>query len=63
MDNYITGWHKSSYSDRDFENCVEVGHGPAIVGVRDTKQKHLAQQPTLVLDSGSFAAFLGHVVR
>jgi hypothetical protein len=30
-------WRKSSYSDA--EDCVEVGHGTDVVGVRDTKDR------------------------
>ena len=30
-------WRKSSYSDA--EDCVEVGHGTDVVGVRDAKDQ------------------------
>ena len=31
-------WRKSSYSGQE-SNCVEVGSGPTVVGVRDTKDR------------------------
>ncbi|MEU5853106.1 DUF397 domain-containing protein [Saccharopolyspora shandongensis] len=34
----ITNWRKSSYSGEE-SNCVEVGAGPGLVGVRDTKDR------------------------
>ncbi len=57
----ITNWRKSSYSDRDFENCVEVGDDGHQVGIRDTKQRHLAQQPELRVSYAAFAALVDHV--
>ena len=35
MTDDFTRWRKSIWSKTD--NCVEVGHGEAVVGVRDTK--------------------------
>jgi Domain of unknown function (DUF397) len=31
------GWRKSSYSNNGGDTCVEVGHAPGAVLVRDTK--------------------------
>ncbi|WP_329052356.1 DUF397 domain-containing protein [Amycolatopsis sp. NBC_01488] len=57
----LTGWHKSSHSHFEENACVEVGTGPGVVGVRDTKQAALAARPVLVYSAGAFAAFLAHL--
>jgi hypothetical protein len=35
MTDEFTGWRKSSHSATG--QCVEVGHGPAVVGIRDSQ--------------------------
>ncbi|APU18748.1 putative DUF397 family protein [Actinoalloteichus sp. GBA129-24] len=47
-------WRKSNRSGAE-SNCVEVGHAPGIVGIRDTKNRH---DGTLRVDHATFAAFL-----
>ncbi|WP_026066484.1 DUF397 domain-containing protein [Actinoalloteichus spitiensis] len=50
-------WCKSSYCG-GINNCVEVGQAPGVVAVRDTKNR---DGGTLVVDRGTFAAFLAAV--
>jgi hypothetical protein len=57
----LTGWHKSSHSHFEENACVEIGTGPGVVGVRDTKQAALAARPVLVYSEHAFSAFLAHV--
>ncbi|MEU0070827.1 DUF397 domain-containing protein [Streptomyces sp. NPDC006332] len=52
-------WRKSSYSNQEGGNCVEVADGhPGVVPVRDSKVPH---GPALCFGAGSWAAFLGEV--
>lgn len=52
-------WRKSSYSNQDGGNCVEVADGFAgVVPVRDSKDPH---GPALVFPADSFADFVGAV--
>jgi hypothetical protein len=51
----LTGWRKSSHSHFEENACVEIGTGPGVVGVRDTKQ---AVPQILVYSAAAFAAFL-----
>jgi Domain of unknown function (DUF397) len=55
----ITGWRKP---ERSFSNgnCVEVGSGPAVVGVRDTK---LAASPVLCFSAASWNRFAAGIKR
>ncbi|SFW45406.1 DUF397 domain-containing protein [Amycolatopsis australiensis] len=55
----LTGWHKSSHSHFEENACVEVGTGPGVVGVRDTKQPE--PRPILTCSTTAFAAFLDHL--
>lgn len=57
----LTGWRKSRHSHFEENACVEVGTGPGVVGVRDTKQAALAARPVLVYSEPAFAAFLAHL--
>ena len=53
MSDEFTGWRKSSCSAS--ANCVEVGSGPAVVGVRDSK---LEASPVLAFSGEAWAAFM-----
>ncbi|MBI0296143.1 DUF397 domain-containing protein [Streptomyces sp. PRKS01-29] len=49
-------WRKSSYSNGDGGDCVEVAdHLPGFVPVRDSKDP---DGPALVFPAGSWAAFI-----
>ncbi|MDC7337780.1 DUF397 domain-containing protein [Streptomyces lydicus] len=52
----LSGWRKSSYSDNEGSECVEVldGH-PAGVPVRDSKNPH---GPALVFPAAAWACFV-----
>jgi hypothetical protein len=52
-------WQKSSYSNNEGGNCVEVADGlPRIVPVRDSKNPH---GPALVFPAGTWSAFVAGV--
>ncbi|QHY96939.1 hypothetical protein SSPS47_17685 [Streptomyces sp. S4.7] len=52
-------WRKSSYSNGDGGNCVEVAHGhPGIVPVRDSKTP---TGPVLLLTPTAWSVFLRSV--
>jgi hypothetical protein len=52
-------WHRSSYSNQEGGNCVEVAPGfPGVVPVRDSKVPH---GPVLAFEFGSWAAFIGEL--
>ncbi|HWE88678.1 MAG TPA: DUF397 domain-containing protein [Pseudonocardiaceae bacterium] len=48
-------WRKSTYSATE-TNCVEIAFVPTAVAVRDSKN---VDGPTLAVEPGAFAAFLG----
>ncbi len=49
-------WRKSSYSDGNGGDCVEVADGvPGVVPVRDSK---VAEGPVLVLGAAAWAEFV-----
>lgn len=49
-------WFKSSYSNEDGGNCVEVAHNiPGLVPVRDSKAP---QGPALILTAAAWAPFV-----
>ncbi|MFD3623165.1 DUF397 domain-containing protein [Streptomyces sp. NPDC058698] len=50
-------WRKSSYSNQEGGDCVEMAGGfPGAVPVRDSKAPH---GPALCFDASSWAAFIG----
>ncbi|MFF8314973.1 DUF397 domain-containing protein [Streptomyces lydicus] len=52
-------WRKSSYSNPDGGNCLEVADAlPALVPVRDSKDPH---GPALVFPPVAWSAFVGAV--
>lgn len=48
-------WRKSSRSNGQGGNCVEIGTADAAHGIRDTKDRALG---ALLLDTHTYAAFL-----
>jgi hypothetical protein len=53
-------WRKSSYSNPDGGNCLEVADGFAgVVPVRDSKRPG----PVLTVSADAWAAFVAHVRR
>ncbi|MFE9173545.1 DUF397 domain-containing protein [Streptomyces kebangsaanensis] len=52
-------WRRSSYSNQEGGNCVEVADGlPGVIPVRDSK---VPGGPALVFATGSWAAFIGEL--
>lgn len=52
-------WRRSSYSNQEGGNCVEVAHGfPGAVPVRDSKAPN---GPSLSFGASSWAAFIGEL--
>lgn len=50
-------WRRSSYSNQEGGNCVEVADGfPRVVPVRDSK---VPGGPVLVFGAGAWSAFIG----
>jgi hypothetical protein len=52
----ITGWHTSTRSGSQ-GNCVEVGYGEGVVGVRDTKDR----SEMLVISVQTWQLFIGQI--
>ena len=50
------GWRKSSYSNGGAANCVEAGHVPGAVLVRDTTQD--ARGPVLRVSAETWQRFM-----
>lgn len=49
-------WHKSSYSNGDGGNCLEVAEGhPGLVPVRDSKRP---RGPVLIVNAAAWAPFV-----
>lgn len=48
-------WFRSSYSDHDGGNCVEVAHSPSAIHVRDSKDK---AGPVLTFSPEAWSAFI-----
>ncbi|AOS61044.1 DUF397 domain-containing protein [Actinoalloteichus hymeniacidonis] len=53
----MRGWKKSSRSQTG-TGCVEIGHAPGLVGIRDTKNR---DGGTLVVDRAAFGNLLDAV--
>ncbi|SCK55757.1 DUF397 domain-containing protein [Streptomyces sp. WMMB 322] len=52
-------WRRSSYSNQEGGNCVEVADGlPGVVAVRDSK---VSGSPVVVVPAGSWRVFVGGV--
>ncbi|MEO3754491.1 DUF397 domain-containing protein [Streptomyces sp. B6B3] len=52
-------WRKSSYSNQDGGDCVEIADGfPGVVPVRDSKRPEGA---ALVVPASAWRAFVAHV--
>lgn len=60
MDLSRAAWRKSSYSQGNNNNCVEVGRATAVVGVRDTKDRARGH---IVVTRTAWAAFVRGVAR
>lgn len=55
----LTGWRKSSYSNGEGAECIEVADGmPGAVPVRDSKNPH---GPACVFSDAGWSAFLDAV--
>ncbi|MFE5535334.1 DUF397 domain-containing protein [Streptomyces sp. NPDC056492] len=52
-------WFKSSYSDYEGSDCVEVAHSPHTIHVRDSKLGE--DGPTFAVPAGAWEAFLAQV--
>ncbi|MYW02996.1 DUF397 domain-containing protein [Streptomyces sp. SID3343] len=52
----FTPWRKSSYSNGDGGNCVEIADGHSVVPVRDSKDPRLGH---LTITGASWSAFVG----
>ncbi|MGW1585603.1 DUF397 domain-containing protein [Streptomyces sp. NPDC002386] len=50
-------WHKSSHSSGSGDNCVEVAPTPAVIHVRDSKDREGGR---LALSPRAWADFLDH---
>ncbi|MFG3354352.1 DUF397 domain-containing protein [Streptomyces sp. NPDC048001] len=52
-------WHRSSYSNQEGGDCVEVAHGtPGTVPVRDSKNP---DRPNLTFHTAPWTTFLTHL--
>ncbi|SHK96276.1 DUF397 domain-containing protein [Streptomyces yunnanensis] len=59
IDLRVARWRKSSYSNGDGGNCVEVADNvPAIVPVRDSKDR---EGGTLVFSTGAWGRFVSAI--
>ncbi|GAA2043267.1 MULTISPECIES: DUF397 domain-containing protein [Streptomyces] len=53
-------WHRSSYSDNNGGQCVEVALVRGLAGLRDSK---VSGGPVLVVGSGAWGAFVRAAIR
>ncbi|GAA1038973.1 DUF397 domain-containing protein [Streptomyces murinus] len=53
-------WFKSSYSSGSGDNCIEVATAPAVIRVRDSKDK---QGPQLALTPMTWSAFVSYAAE
>ena len=58
MDMSGTQWRKASYSNSNGGACVEVGVGPRLVAVRDSKDP---DGPRLAFSAEAWDTFIEHV--
>jgi hypothetical protein len=52
----ILRWFKSSYSDSEGANCIEIAAEPGMIHVRDSKDR---QGPSLAFGAGAWGEFVG----
>ena len=55
-----SSWHKSSYRGGSEPNCVEVGPGRRVIGIRDTKDR---SRGNIVVSRTGWAVFVGSLAR
>jgi hypothetical protein len=60
MESTVLSWRKSSYSGNGGSNCVEVGHEPRRVLVRDTTDR---SGPVLAVGPAAWRRFADQVKR
>lgn len=61
IDLSAVNWRKSSYSNQDGGECIEVSDAfPALVPVRDSKDPH---GPVLVFEAAAWTSFVAAVKR
>lgn len=62
-DSNFSSWRKSSRSNGQNGNCVEVGFTDdgAVTGIRDTKEAGNPNRATLAVDKAQWANFLDRV--
>jgi len=59
LDLSTASWHKSSYSNSEGGECVEVARiHPTLVPVRDSKRP---ESPALIVTAPAWTAFLTHL--
>ncbi|GAA2663372.1 hypothetical protein GCM10010400_23430 [Streptomyces aculeolatus] len=59
IDLSLATWRKSSYSNSDGGECIEVSDGhPALVPVRDSKDPN---GPALIFEAAAWSAFVSAV--
>ncbi|MEV6481309.1 DUF397 domain-containing protein [Streptomyces sp. NPDC051576] len=63
IDLHSVTWRKSSYSNGEGADCVEIAAGvPGLIPVRDSKRPHTAD-PVLLFPTAAWSAFLTDVKR